>query len=276
MRRVLAGLAVGGLLVASGCSLGSADGAEPEPEPTATTANTTTATTAPTTPTTPPTPTPSTAPTTDEPAQGQVVRVVGVIDGDTLRVSVDGVTEQLRIIGIDAPELRGDECFAQRAASRMQSLVQSRDVRIIADPTQDDRDRYDRILRHVLTLEDINVAETLVAEGLAKEYTYDQPYAGRNAYLHAQDRARDQRVGIWSGACDVQAAPTPTAALPLAPSAPGQQCLIKGNISRSGERIYHLPDQRHYEDTIIDAGAGERWFCTEDEAVSAGWRKSKR
>lgn len=52
-------------------------------------------------------------------------------------------------------------------------------------------------------------------------------------------------------------------------------CLIKGNISSSGEKIYHMPGQRYYDKTKIDESAGERWFCTEDEAVSAGWRKSK-
>lgn len=52
-------------------------------------------------------------------------------------------------------------------------------------------------------------------------------------------------------------------------------CLIKGNISSSGERIYHVPGQRYYARTIIDLRRGERWFCTEAEAIAAGWRRSK-
>lgn len=52
-------------------------------------------------------------------------------------------------------------------------------------------------------------------------------------------------------------------------------CVIKGNISRTGERIYHVPGQRDYDKTIITESKGERWFCTEAEAVAAGWRKSK-
>lgn len=53
-------------------------------------------------------------------------------------------------------------------------------------------------------------------------------------------------------------------------------CNIKGNISFStGERIYHVPGQAYYDDTVIDEDAGERWFCTEAEALDAGWRKSK-
>jgi hypothetical protein len=52
-------------------------------------------------------------------------------------------------------------------------------------------------------------------------------------------------------------------------------CVIKGNISSSGERIYHVPGQRYYDKTQIDESRGERWFCTEQEAVGAGWRKAK-
>jgi hypothetical protein len=52
-------------------------------------------------------------------------------------------------------------------------------------------------------------------------------------------------------------------------------CDIKGNISNnSGERIYHLPGMNFYNDTIINPDLGERWFCTEAEAISNGWRKA--
>ncbi|HHX46253.1 MAG TPA: thermonuclease family protein [Brevibacterium sp.] len=205
------------------------------------------------------------------------------MDGDTLRVSVDGVTERLRIIGIDAPELRENECYAQKSASKMQSLVQSKDVRIVADPTQADRDRYDRILRHVFTLDGTSVGQTMILEGLAKEYTYDKPYASQAEYLEAEEIARTGGLGIW-GACDiVDAAPAPTGAVPLAPQPPAppapettEKCLIKGNINSKKEKIYHVPGQRHYEETIIDESKGEAWFCTEQEAVEAGWRKAKR
>ena len=52
-------------------------------------------------------------------------------------------------------------------------------------------------------------------------------------------------------------------------------CVIKGNISSSGDRIYHVPGQRYYDKTLINWLKGERWFCTEQEAVAAGWRKAK-
>lgn len=52
-------------------------------------------------------------------------------------------------------------------------------------------------------------------------------------------------------------------------------CDIKGNISRDGKMIYHVSGGRWYEQTRIDESAGERWFCSEDEAREAGWRRSR-
>ncbi|MGJ7043590.1 hypothetical protein J2Y63_006874 [Shinella sp. BE166] len=54
-------------------------------------------------------------------------------------------------------------------------------------------------------------------------------------------------------------------------------CDIKGNISiNSGERIYHVRGQEYYDETVIRAEYGERWFCTEDEARNEGWSKAGR
>lgn len=56
----------------------------------------------------------------------------------------------------------------------------------------------------------------------------------------------------------------------------GGGCNIKGNVSiDTGERIYHVPGQKYYEATRISPQYGERWFCSEQEARSAGWRKSR-
>ena len=49
------------------------------------------------------------------------------------------------------------------------------------------------------------------------------------------------------------------------------QCLIKGNINSKGERIYHIPGSSSYNSTKIDVTEGERWFCTEYDAIQAGW-----
>jgi hypothetical protein len=65
--------------------------------------------------------------------------------------------------------------------------------------------------------------------------------------------------------------PDPVAAI----TQPG--CVIKGNISIStGRKLYHLPGMKDYGSTIIDQVKGERWFCTEPEAIANGWSKAPR
>ncbi len=53
-----------------------------------------------------------------------------------------------------------------------------------------------------------------------------------------------------------------------------EACLIKGNINLQGERIYHVYGGEWYDKTRIDLLKGERWFCSEEEARAAGWRRS--
>lgn len=52
-------------------------------------------------------------------------------------------------------------------------------------------------------------------------------------------------------------------------------CHIKGNINSEGEKIYHLPADKYYDVTDIDTSVGERWFCNEEDALSAGWRHAR-
>lgn len=56
-------------------------------------------------------------------------------------------------------------------------------------------------------------------------------------------------------------------------SVPDRRCPIKGNTNDKGERIYHAPWPPWYSKTKVNTGNGERWFCDEAEAVSAGWRR---
>lgn len=52
-----------------------------------------------------------------------------------------------------------------------------------------------------------------------------------------------------------------------------ETCNIKGNISyNGGEKIYHVPSDPYYDETVINTDYGERWFCSTDAAEAAGWR----
>lgn len=70
--------------------------------------------------------------------------------------------------------------------------------------------------------------------------------------------------------------PSPITSIPnISVAKPG--CNIKGNISiNTGNKVYHLPGMEDYESTIIDTAKGERWFCTESEAIASGWNKAPR
>jgi hypothetical protein len=55
-----------------------------------------------------------------------------------------------------------------------------------------------------------------------------------------------------------------------------QGCDIKGNISfDTQEKIYHVPGGYFYDSATINIAKEEKWFCTEQEALNNGWRKSK-
>ncbi len=83
---------------------------------------------------------------------------------------------------------------------------------------------------------------------------------------------------IWSAAKPISAinpiaaSPVRGARLAMATTAAPDGCMIKGNVNRKGEQIFHMPGERNYERVRMTKGAGERWFCSEDEAVAAGWR----
>ena len=69
--------------------------------------------------------------------------------------------------------------------------------------------------------------------------------------------------------------PTKTEAVNLS-TVPSGKCNIKGNISSSGDKIYHMPGQQYYEVTKIDGSKGEKYFCSTQEAEQAGFRASQR
>jgi hypothetical protein len=58
---------------------------------------------------------------------------------------------------------------------------------------------------------------------------------------------------------------------------PKPGCKIKGNISiDTKKKLYHLPGMKDYQITAISPEKGERWFCTESEAIANGWKKAPK
>lgn len=130
--------------------------------------------------------------------------VVKVIDGDTLEVLIDGKKEKVRVIGINTPETvdprRAVECFGKEASDKAKSLLSGKEVRLEEDPTQDNRDKYGRLLRYVFFTDGTDFGLTMVSEGYAYEYTYDVPYKYQKQYKKAQIESEKGEKGLWSDA----------------------------------------------------------------------------
>ena len=95
-------------------------------------------------------------------------------------------------------------------------------------------------------------------------------------YLSQESAAKSGRRGVWKGEFVMPSRWHRGERLQTAARSDSGACQIKGNISRSGKRIYHVPGGQWYERTRIDTSKGERWFCSDAEARAAGWRRAKR
>jgi micrococcal nuclease len=180
----------------------------------------------------PPTPVPPTSvPATATPAP-DLVPVVAVVDGDTLKVSLNNTIQTVRLIGIDTPEVVDPrtpvQCFGREASARAKELLTGARVRLEQDPTQDSRDKYGRLLAYVWLQDGRLLNRELIAQGFAHEYTYALPYQYQASFKDAERQAREQGLGLWSPeTCNGQtstaalAEPTKAAVPPtLAPSRP--------------------------------------------------------
>ena len=130
--------------------------------------------------------------------------VTSVTDGDTIRVTIEGQSTRVRLIGIDTPEINDPrkpvQCFGREASRRAHELMDGTQVWLEYDPSQSRRDRYGRTLAYVWLTDDILVNEEMVNEGFAHEYTYEVPYKYRDIFRDAEEAARTAGRGLWSPA----------------------------------------------------------------------------
>ena len=193
---------------------------------------------------------------------------VRVIDGDTL--DVGGV--RVRLHGVDAPEI-GQTCQTSQGETWECGIWVSREMRAQyqgsrARCTPVDKDRYGRVVA-ICRIGGVDIGRALVRRGMAIAF---RKYS--DGYVADERRAKRAGVGLHAGKFQRPSAYRKARAAHA--DARGASCRIKGNISRSGTRIYHLPGQRFYASTTIRRDQGERWFCSEAAARSAGWRKARR
>lgn len=132
----------------------------------------------------------------------QEAKVNSVIDGDTIQVVIDSKKETLRLIGIDTPETvdprKPVQCFGKEASAKAKSLLSGKSIRLESDPTQGERDKYQRLLRYVFLEDGTNFNKLMISEGYAHEYTYNTPYKYQAEFKQAQREAEANKVGLWA------------------------------------------------------------------------------
>ena len=191
--------------------------------------------------------------------------LASIIDGDTLKI--DGISHRLAMI--DAPE-REQQCkidgvpwlCGAESAKALRDLVRSRPVRCESSGS----DVYGRRVS-VCFVGDRELNAEMVATGMAlayREYGTD--------YVEFEDHARRNKLGLWAGEFEepwnYRRGPSQT------PDDPA--CNIKGNINSKGRRLYHLKQDPSYSQTVVSKEKGERWFCSVDDALAAGWEPAWR
>ena len=139
----------------------------------------------------------------------QKVEIVRVVDGDTIIIHLNNHDERLRLIGINAPESVKPnspiECFGKEASQHMKDLLADKtSLEFVRDSTQEARDRFGRLLGYIF-IDDQNIAEQMILDGYAYEYTYHKsnPYEYQSDFKHAEQKARKEKRGLWAeGVCD--------------------------------------------------------------------------
>ena len=134
-------------------------------------------------------------------------KVQSVVDGDTVKLLVDGASESVRLIGIDTPETvhpsKPVECFGLEASKKAKEVLAGQTVGLEKEPTQGERDKYNRLLGYIILEDGTNFNKLMIEEGYAYEYTYSVPYKYQTEFKQAQADAEANKRGLWAdGVCE--------------------------------------------------------------------------
>jgi micrococcal nuclease len=129
-------------------------------------------------------------------------KVTRVVSGQTVEVMLANTSKavKVRIIGIDAPDLRQDP-WGEAAKKRLTELVMAMPVEIELEPEGDKptdtlRDRFNRLPAH-LWQNKVLVGKQLIEEGcVLADDRYDHSYS--KLMQESQEYARALGYGIWN------------------------------------------------------------------------------
>lgn len=172
-----------------------------------------------------------------------------VIDGDTL---VTKEHQIIRLSSVDAPE--PDRCGGKEAKKALERLVLGKNVYVKPLFT----DSFRRSISLVYTADGF-VNEAMIEGGYAQ---YRRTLAdGSEKMKPASERAIENRRGIHGPPCTQRV------------NTKDRQCNIKGNIGKGNPMYFPSDCIPYYDQSLVQFHLGDQWFCTEEEAKKAGFRK---
>lgn len=131
-------------------------------------------------------------------------KVTYVSDGDTFSVNMDGREEKVRLIGVDTPETvkpnSPTECYGKAASDFAKQTLSGKTVRLEADPINQNRDRYDRLLRYAYLQDGSLFNAMLISQGYGFAYL-SFPFSKADEFRQLQSEAHKNNLGVWSGEC---------------------------------------------------------------------------
>ncbi len=117
-------------------------------------------------------------------------KVIGIKDGDTFVVLMNGREQVVRLEHIDCPEKK--QAFGTKAKQFASNLCFGKFVQL---QSKNKYDRYKRLIAEVVLPNGVNVNKALVQNGLAWHY---KKHSKSSEYAQLERSARQQKVGIWS------------------------------------------------------------------------------
>jgi len=128
--------------------------------------------------------------------------VTKVVDGDTVKISMNGSVTTLRLIGMDTPETvdprKPVQCFGVEASNKAKELLSGKKVRLEYDTSQGEQDKYGRTLAYIYTEDGTLFNKYMIEQGYAYEYTYDEAYKYQSEFKQAEATAKATNKGLWS------------------------------------------------------------------------------
>lgn len=138
-------------------------------------------------------------------SDGLYYDVVYVYDGDTISVNMMGANEKIRLIGVDTPETMDPDtppqCYGQESSNYTKTNLSMQKVRLEADPTNQNRDRYGRLLRYVYLSDGRLWNIELIANGYGFAYLRF-PFTKQQEFSQAENKSSNLKLGLW-GKCEV-------------------------------------------------------------------------